>query len=123
MKNANSGKSFAIIVVGIFLLVGLLLLAYDIYVKATYEPVDAKITIHRSHENDVTASVSYKYNGEEYTDVALSSYNGFTMKDGRGYTVYVNPNNPEHVRATSFALDVFLIAFSGAALFIVLKRE
>lgn len=120
--NREKRKEFAIIV-GIFFLIGCILLGKDIYSINKYEKVEAVVSIFyakRKGKADKRAKVTYEYEGREYADIVLDSYNGFTMKDGKECSIYINPEYPDTPVVPSYAFDIILIAFGGLGFFAVM---
>ncbi|MDO5156982.1 MAG: hypothetical protein Q4D51_13570 [Eubacteriales bacterium] len=120
MKN-NDNKKLFIVIGCLFILVGLALLVGSVYVQTQYEKVDSTLTIHYGRKNRKTAYVEYYYNDVHYTDKGLSSFNGFTMKDGETYTVYINPEKPDQPHTVSYMFAIILIGFSTFVLLCVSK--
>ena len=121
----SKGKFF-IFIGCILLLVALIFGGLDIYYAKTYDKTEAEISIvtyTRKGKTGKRAHVSYEYDGELYEDIALSSYNGFTMKDGKKITVYINPDKPEWPKTTDLTMIVVLIIFGGLCIAGGLKSD
>lgn len=107
----------------VFFLIGCAFGIKDINTKTKYEKVESVLTIYYARDNDKKAKVSYEYNGKQYTDKVLSSFNAFTMKDGKKYTIYINPENPEKPHTTSFALDIIFAGMGAFAAYVGLTKK
>lgn len=111
MENSKKdGKLF--LGIGILLLViGIGLGAWDVYCLTQFERVESQLIVRRSSRKGKKAHVSYEYQGQKYENKVLSSYNAFTMKSGKAYTVLIDPEHPDRPHATTFALDTFFVIF------------
>lgn len=120
MKN-NDNKKLFIVIGCLFIFIGFALLVGSVYVQTQYEKVDSTLTIHYGRKNRKTAYVEYYYNDVHYSDKGLNSFNGFTMKDGKTYTVYINPEKPDQPHAVSYTFAIVLIGFGALAVGCVRK--
>lgn len=88
----------------LFLLVGLVLIGFSIFYMAAYDKVEGELYVCKTGRNNRwQAYVTYEYKDVFYEDIGLSSYNGFTMKNGKNCTIYINPEKPEWPKVTNFA--------------------
>ena len=111
---SNKGKkdsSKAFIWIGaLFVVVGLVLIGFSIFYIAKYDRVEGIIDVQkRGAHNRKEAYITYEYNGELYEDIGLSSFNAFTMKDGKECTVYINPKKPDEPKSTNFIISIISI--------------
>ena len=117
-------KNKVIIAVGVLLFVFAIILgALDLYRMTSYEHVDSMLRISYRKGAGKKAHVSYEYQGVKYEDKVLSAYNAFTMKDGKSYTVLIDPDVPENPYTTSFALDLMILAGGVASIYAGRKKE
>ena len=106
----------------IVLLVGLFATGMDIYQMSNYERVESTLVVKQKYRKGYTAYASYEYNGVEYEDKGLSYYNAFFMKDGKKFTVLINPGKPEKPCTTSFALNMLAVILGGASIYGVIVK-
>lgn len=122
-NNNNQDKIFTSAAI-FFAAVGLFLIGLSIFYIVSYDKVEGEINIVRyGTNNGKHAHITYEYEGELYEDKGLSSYNGFTMKDGETYTVYVNPDKPESPKVTSFTMGILSLGLGIWVLRIVSKTR
>ncbi len=99
----------------IFSLIGLVLIGFSIFYMTTYDKTEGVLDVRKTGRNNRTqAYVTYEYKDVLYEDVGLSSYNSFTMKDGKNCTIYINPEKPEWPKVTNFGLGIILALFGVA---------
>lgn len=98
-----------------FTLVGIFLIALSIFYVAVYDKVEGEIYVTKRSDGK-RASITYEYDGITYEDKGLSSYNAFTMKNGKTCTVYVSPDNPDKPKATNFGMGI-ITALLGITVF------
>lgn len=67
--------------------------------------------------------MTYTYNGKIYSDVHINTYNGFTMKDGKNITIYIDPNKPEKPKTTDFLWTFICCLIGAASLFAYFKGK
>lgn len=103
---------------GILLIcVGILLIGLSVFYLTTYDKVEGELYItKKGRNNNIRVYVSYEYDGKLYEDIGLSSRNLFTMKDGKEYTVYINPDKPERPKCVDFTFGILPIIFGIASL-------
>lgn len=119
----NLGEKKIILITGIlFVLIALGLGGLDVYRLTHFDRVESMLTIKQRYKAGKKAHVTYEYQGEYYEDKILSSYNAFTMKNGKNYTVLIDPAMPDNPYATSFALEVMFLIL-GIILIIAVKRQ
>lgn len=111
---SNKGKkdsSKAFIWIGaLFVVVGLVLIGFSIFYIAKYDKVEGIIDVQkRGVRNRKVAHITYEYNDELYEDIGLSSFNAFTMKDGKECTVYISPKKPDDPKSTNFVISIISI--------------
>lgn len=103
-------KERSFLIVGIaFILIALVLGGLDVYHSTHFEKVEAQLFVVHNQSSGKRAHVHYEYKGVKYEDKALSSYNAFTMKNGKAYTVLIDPKKPDVPHTTSFALDIMFL--------------
>lgn len=96
----------------IFICVGVWLIGLSVFYLATYDKVEGKLNIiKKGRNNNRCVYVTYEYDGKLYEDRGLSSRNLFTMKDGKKYTVYINPDKPEWPKCVDFTFGILSIVF------------
>ena len=109
----------------IFIVVGIILVALalvssgrSVYRMITCDRVEAELRVveHNGAERSWHAHVNYEYDGKKYTDIALTSFNAFTMKNGKKYRILIDPAHPDRPMTTSFGMDGILLLF-GAVFF------
>ena len=106
----------------VVVLIGLLLIGFSIFYMATYDKVEGVLDVRKMGRNNRTeAYVTYEYEDVLYEDVGLSSYNAFTMKDGKNCTIYINPEKPEWPKVTNYGFSIILVLF-GVAIIKIVKR-
>ncbi|MBQ9983005.1 MAG: hypothetical protein IJP29_00285 [Lachnospiraceae bacterium] len=99
----------------IVVLIGLVLVGLSIFNMATYDKAEGVLDVRKTGRNNRTkAYVTYEYKDVLYEDVGLSSYNAFTMKDGKNCTIYINPEKPEWPKVTNYGFGIFLVLFGIA---------
>ena len=104
----------------VVVLIGLVLVGFSIFYMATYDEAEGVLDVRKTGRNNRTqAYVTYEYKDVLYEDVGLSSYNAFTMKDGKSCTIYINPEKPEWSKVTSYGFGIFLVLFGIATVKIV----
>ncbi|MBE5932884.1 MAG: hypothetical protein E7263_05615 [Lachnospiraceae bacterium] len=98
---------------GIFLLgVGIWLIGLSVFYLVAYDKVEGELYItKKGYDNEIHVYVTYEYDGKLYEDIGLSSRNLFTMKDGKKYTVYINPDKPEWPKCVDFTFGILSIVF------------
>ena len=121
----NIGKEKLFLIIGIILvLVALGIAGLDIYHVTQLEHVESTLKVIRKSSNSGKhAYVTYDYQGTTYYDKVLSSYNAFTMKNGKSYTVLIDASKPDQPYTTSFALDVMMLAFGVICVAVGVKRD
>lgn len=99
--------------VGILLLcVGIWLIGLNVFYLVAYDKVEGELYItKKGYHNEIHVYVTYEYDGKLYEDRGLSSRNLFTMKDGKKYTVYINPDKPEWPKCVDFTFGILSIVF------------
>lgn len=96
----------------ICILIGLFLIGLSFFYIATYDKVDGIIDVRKSGPNNrIHARITYEYNDVLYEDIGLSSYNAFTMKDGKKCSVYINPEKPDWPKTTNFVFGIIILLF------------
>ncbi len=120
-KKSNKKSVFSIIGI-ILVLLALVLIGKDAYHVINYEHVESTLKVVRKPQRGYKAYASYEYKGKKYEDIVLSSYNGVIMKDGKSFTLLIDPANPDQPQTTSFFLDA-LFMISGVACVIVGKKK
>lgn len=116
-------KKHVFLIAGIvFVLFGLFLAGMSAYDYSTKEKITATVSIKHGPRNNRYAAVSYEYNGVSYTDKGLSSFNAFTMKDGKDMTVLINPLQPDQPTTTNWGLGICFMAFGGLAVWVGIKK-
>lgn len=106
----------------VVVLIGLVLVGFSIFYMATYDKVEGVLDVRKMGRNNRTeAYVTYEYKDVLYEDVGLSSYNAFTMKDGKNCTIYINPEKPEWPKVTNYGFGIILVLFGIATIQIVKK--
>lgn len=137
-RGKKKDKAFVRIFGGIFVAVGVILLAVGVYVyadsrafKEKSTPVEAVILTMRgaTHDSLGTPVVEYTIGGKTYT--ATLSMSSSSMHPGKLITVYYRPENPWQVRYlddNGWLLILFLFmgtvfAGMGAAFLIVKRRQ
>lgn len=123
-KGGTDGmKKNVFLIAGIvFVLFGLFLTGLSAYDLSTKEKVTAKVSVKHGHKNSRYAAVSYDYNGVAYTDKGLSSFNAFTMKDGKDMTILIDPEKPDEPTTTNWGLGVVFVLFGGVAVWVGVKK-
>ena len=108
----NKISAFLMLFSGIFLTVGIGLLAGGVFwlvnalnFKATAEKITGEITRIESYldsDGDMSHSVfvTYHYGGKLYEDVGISSYSS-SMYEGKEITLYCDPERPGKIRESS----------------------
>ena len=89
-------------------LIGIFLIALSIFYIAAYDKVKGELYVTKRNGRQ-TAYITYEYDSMTYEDKALSSYNAFTMKNGKTCTVYISSDSPDEPKATNFGLGVFFV--------------
>ncbi|MCR4598420.1 MAG: hypothetical protein K5678_05240 [Acetatifactor sp.] len=125
MKKKNIGKEKVLLIVGILLVLAALGIAgLDIYHVTQLEHVESTLKVIRKSSNSGKhAYVTYDYQGTTYYDKVLSSYNAFTMKNGKSYTVLIDASKPDQPHTTSFVLDIMMLAFGVICVAVGVKRD
>lgn len=101
----------------IVMLIGLILVGFSIFYMATYDKVEGVLDVRKIGRNNRTqAYVTYEYKDVLYEDVGLSSYNAFTMKDGKSCTIYINPEKSEWPKVTNYGFGIILVLFGVATM-------
>lgn len=112
-----------LMIVGCLMMLGAFLFSgLDIYRLFTFEKVDAAVEVYRSPKGK-KARVTYEYGGEIYEDYVLSSYNAFTMKNGKKMTVLIDPAKPENPHVTNFAMETLFLLGGVLILYGELKQK
>ena len=109
-----------------FVLIGIIIIGVSIHHMVFYDKVETQLEVRTywDGEDDCRdACVTYEYNGRVYEDVALGSFNAFTMKDGESYTVYINPEKPERPATTNYALGILFVVMGGLTFVIFLGKK
>ncbi len=98
---------------GILLIcIGIYLIGLSVFYLATYDKVEGELYItKKGRDNNIRVCVTYEYDGRLYEKKGLSSRNLFTMKDGKKYTVYINPDKPEWPKCVDFTFGILPIVF------------
>ena len=104
-----------------FVIAGLIMGIGDIWRVINYDRVDAtlyKVYLDNGNENQRRAIIAgYEYDGEEYGGIVLGGSGPLFMKDGKAYTVLIDPDNPEEVFYPSYLLEIICISFGGYAVY------
>ena len=101
----------------LFIAIGIFLLCLSICYMIACDKTEGILDVGRhGARNAKRAHVTYEYDGVLYEDKGLSSYNAFTMKDGRTCTVYIDPETPDDPKVTSFGISAMLILFGAAVI-------
>ena len=88
-----------------FLCLGVILIGLSVFYLTVCDKVEGMLYITKKGPNNRTqVYVTYEYDGKLYEDIGLSSRNLFTMKDGKKYSVYINPKKPEYPKCKINAL-------------------
>lgn len=96
----------------ILLCVGIWLIGLNVFYLVTYDKIEGELYItKKGYHNETRVYVTYEYDGKLYEDIGLSSRNLFTMKDGKKYTVYINPDKPEWPKCVDFTFGILPIVF------------
>lgn len=94
----------------LFVVVGLVLIGFSVFYITTYDRVEGIIDVQkRGAHNRKVAYITYEYEDEHYEDIGLSSFNAFTMKDGKECVVYINSEKPDEPKTTYFGISIFTI--------------
>lgn len=110
----------------VFMLIGFIIIGVSIHHMVAFDKVETQLVVRTNWDgegNNRKAYVTYEYDGVIYKDVALGSFNAFTMKDGKGYTVYINPEEPEWPKTTNYTLGILFVVMGGFAFVIFLGKE
>lgn len=106
----------------VVVLIGLILIGFSIFYMVAYDKAEGVLDVRKMGRNNRTqVYVTYEYKDVLYEDVGLSSYNAFTMKDGKNCTIYINPEKPEWPKVTSYGFGIFLVLFGVATIQTVKK--
>ena len=104
-----------------FMLAGVIMGVVDIWRVINYDRVDAtlyKVYLDNGNENQRRAIIAgYEYDGEEYGGIILSGGGPLMMKDGKSYTVLIDPDDPEEVFYPSYLLEIISIGCGGFAVY------
>ncbi len=108
--------------VGLFFkLAGVIMGVVDIWRVINYDRVDAtlyKVYLDNGNENQRRAIIAgYEYGGEEYGGIVLGGGGPLMMKDGKAYTVLIDPDDPEEVFYPSYLLEIISIGCGGFAVY------
>lgn len=111
MEEKNKKSAFWWVGV-LFICVGIFLIGLSVFYLTTYDKVEGELYItKKGRNNNIRVYVTYEYDGKLYEDIGLSSRNLFTMKDGKKYTVYINPKKPEWPKCVDFTFGILPIVF------------
>ena len=100
-----------------FLCLGVILIGLSVFYLTVYDKVEGMLYITKKGPNNRTqVYVTYEYDGKLYEDIGLSSRNLFTMKDGKKYSVYINPKKPEWPKCVDFTFGILTIVFGIVSL-------
>ena len=122
VKKTNSKR--VILIIGIILvLIAAVLVGKDIYHVIHFDHVESTLKVTRKPKRGYKAYASYEYQGRQYEDKVLSSYNGVVMKDGKSFTILIDPENPDQPQTTSFFLDALFMLSGVACVIVGLKKE
>lgn len=118
LKKVNKGKNKNVVsyMCLIFVLIGVIMIGVSVHHMVAYDKVECQLAVRTSWDgegNNRKAYVTYEYEGVIYKDVALGSFNAFTMKDGKPYTLFINPENPEWPTTTNYALGILFVVVGG----------
>ena len=112
----------------IMLLISLLFMVIDIYQIINLDRVEATLTVTRKYKGYV-AYATYEYLGVRYEEKCIKSCGGifttcntFVMKDGKSFTVLIDPAKPDIPQATNFGMEIFVITL-GIAFVIGFVKE
>ena len=120
----GTNKNRILLIIGIlFLLTSIAFFCKDIYMVTQFEYVESTMTVIHKPKKGYHAYVSYEYHGAQYEDKALSYYNGFVMKNGKKYTILINPAKPETPYTTAFSFDILFLITGILCLYGSLKKE
>ena len=104
-----------------FMLAGVIMGVVDIWRVINYDRLDAtlyKVYLDNGNENQRRAIIAgYEYDGEEYGGIVLGGGGPLIMKDGKAYTVLIDPDNPEEVFYPSYLLEIISIGCGGFAVY------
>lgn len=113
VKKSNKKRVFLFIGI-ILVLISMILFGKDIYHVIHFDHIESTLKVTHKPQKGYKAYASYEYQGKQYEDKVLSSYNGFVMKNGKSYTILIDPEKPDQPQTTSFSLDT-LFLISGVA--------
>ena len=104
-----------------FMLAGVIMGVVDIWRVINYDRVDAtlyKVYLDNGNENQRRAIIAgYEYDGEESGGSVLGGGGPLMMKDGKSYTVLIDPDKPEEVFYPSYLLEIISIGCGGFAVY------
>lgn len=126
-KNSQGKKlNIASFLCLIFVLIGVIMIGVSVHHMVAYDKVECQLAVRTAWDgegNNRKAYVTYEYDGVIYKDVALGSFNAFTMKDGKSYMVYINPEKPEWPTTTNYALGILFVIAGGIGFKIFWQSE
>ncbi len=123
MNKAIGRKKLFIAVGTFFVVIALAILGLDVYRMASFDHVSSKLTLTRGPHNRKQARVNYEYDDQLYMNIKLSGYNAITMKDGKEFTVLINPKNPGRPYTTSFIIEGLVLACGVLVIVAGIKGE
>lgn len=105
--NEKKNADVIFVRVGIlFAVIGLILIGLSVFYMVSYDKVEGSLYV--SSNKRKHADITYEYDGKWYEDIGLSSYN-FRMRNGKEYTVYINPDKPESPKCTNFSMGILCL--------------
>ncbi len=104
-----------------FMLAGVIMGVVDIWRVINYDRVDAilyNFYLDNGNEDPRKAVIAeYEYAGEEYGGIVLGGGGPLMLKDGKSYTVLIDPDKPEEVFYPSYLLEIISIGCGGFAVY------
>ena len=94
----------------LFAVIGLVFIGLSVFYMISYDKVEGSLYV--SSNKRKHADITYEYDGKLYENIGLSSYN-FRMRNGKVYTVYINPDKPEIPKCTNFAMGTLCLMMGG----------
>ncbi|HBZ53430.1 MAG TPA: hypothetical protein DEO82_06620 [Eubacterium sp.] len=120
----KSDKNRTVLIVGIVLiLVATVLFGFDVYKSVKLEHVESSMKVIHKPKKGKKAYVTYDYQGERYEDKVLSYYNAFVMKNGKKFTVLIDPAKPDEPKTTNYAIDVLVMFFGVVCVVATVKNN
>ena len=122
VKKPNKKRAFLIIGI-ILVLISMILFGKDVYHVINFDHIESTLKVTRKPKRGYKAYASYEYKGKQYEDEVLSSYNGIVMKDGKSFTILIDPEKPDQPQTTSFFLDTLFMISGVACVIVGLKKN